>query len=124
MGYGIAVSRFVVRSVEMMRETTMTIMLLLAFTLSGCNGDCMRPKTEEVRNLFNRQLKVGDTREKVDEVLKKAGIGYSYDRFENRYQSTVYDSQCGPNQAASIYVYFDASNEITEVEVRETYTSW
>jgi len=101
----------------------MVILLIVALSLSGCNGDCMKPKTEEVRGFLKKELKGGDTRDRVEEVLKKAGIAYTYDQFQSRYQSTIFDSRCGQDQAISIYVYFNASNKMSEVEVIETYTS-
>ncbi|MDB5823134.1 MAG: hypothetical protein JWR21_1838 [Herminiimonas sp.] len=94
---------------------------MVALTLSGCDA-CMKPKTEEVRHLLEKELKVGATRERVDKVMKNAGIPYSYDQFQNRYQSTIFESRCGPYQAVSIYVYFDSSMKMSKVEVFDSYT--
>jgi hypothetical protein len=106
----------------MMRATNAAILFITVWALSGCGGDCMKPRTAEVRNLLERGLKAGDKRERVDEVLKNAGIVYEYDRFQNRYQSTITDSSCGPYQAISVYVYFDASGKMSSVEIFESHT--
>ena len=107
---------------EMTRVRDIALAIMIASGLSACMEDCLKAKTNEVRNVLNREIKAGDTRERVDEVLNSARIGYGYDRFSNRYQSTVTDAQCGPYQAISIYVYFDASGKVSKVEVFESYT--
>ena len=84
--------------------------------------DCIKSKAEEIRTRLNRELKVGDARAKVDEVLRVADIGYDYDAFQNRYQSTVRDSKCGPYQAVSVYISFDSSQRVLKIDVRETFT--
>ena len=63
----------------------MAILLMVVLTLSGCGHDCIKQKTEELRSFLEKGLKVGDKLERVGEVLKNAGISYSYDRFDNRY---------------------------------------
>jgi len=108
----------------MIRKGNRAVLLMVALALSGCNSDCMKAKTEEMRTLLENKLKIGDTRGKVDVVLKKAGIAYSYDRFQNRYQSTIYNSKCGDDKATSIYIYFTTSGRMQKIEVRETYTWW
>ena len=82
----------------------------------------MRPKTDHVRNLLEKELKVGDMRQRVDEVLKNAGIAYEYDRFQNRYQSTITDAECGPYDAISLYVNFDSSGKMAKIEVFGSHT--
>lgn len=101
----------------------MAIVLMVVLALLGCGYDCLKPKTEEVRSLLEKELKVGDTPERVEEVLKNAGILYSYDRFQNRYQSTIFDSRCGPYQAISVYVYLDSLKKMSKFEVRVTFTA-
>jgi hypothetical protein len=86
-------------------------LLTIAWILSACGGDCTSPRAKEVRDLLEKELKAGDVRERVDEVLTKAGIAYGYDRFQNRYQGTVTDPRCGQLQAVSVYVYFDSSGK-------------
>lgn len=86
-------------------------------------ADCMKSRTDEVRNLLNRDLKAGDTRARAKKILKTAGIAYEYDRFQNRYQSTITDARCGPYDAISIYVNFNSSGKMSNVEVLESYTA-
>lgn len=81
----------------------------------------MKQKTEEVKSLLEKKLKIGDERQKVEDVLKDAGILYAYDQFQNRYQSTITDPLCGSGQAISVYVYFDSSKKMSKVEVFESY---
>lgn len=100
----------------------MAIVLMVALALLGCGYDCLKLKTEKVRSLLDKELKVGDTPERVEEVLKNAGISYSYDRFQNRYGSTIFDSRCGPYQAISVYVHLDSSKKMSKFEVYKSYT--
>src|SRR5665213_1093635 len=106
----------------MIRLSSMTISIIIASTLLAHGEDCMKPKTEEIRNLLRRELWLGDTREKVENVLKNAGIAFEYDRFLNRYQSTIADSRCGPYVAITVYVNFDSSEKMSKVDVFESYT--
>ena len=106
----------------MIRTSNVAILLIVALALSGCSSNCLKPKIEEVRNRLEKELRVGDTRERVEDVLNKADILYSYDRFQNRYQSNITDSRCGPYQGISLYVYFDSFNKMSKVEAFISYT--
>ncbi len=99
------------------------ILGVISAAISACRGNCIKRKTAEVRKLLNRNIKAGDTRERVDTVLKSADILYEYDRFLNRYQSTVTDTRCGPNDAVSIYVTFNSVGRVSKIEVFESYTA-
>jgi len=105
-----------------MRAIVGALLAMIAVIVSGCR-DCIEPKFQEVKGLLDGKLKVGDTRERVEEVLKSAEIGYTYDRFSNRYQSTVRDARCEPYAAVSVYVNLDTSGKVSKVEVSKTYTS-
>jgi len=83
----------------------------------------MKSRTDDVRKLLNKELATGDTHERVGEILKRIGATYEYDRFQSRYQGTITDARCGPYEAISIYVNFDSSGKMSEVEVFETYTN-
>ena len=106
----------------MNRASNVAIVLMVVLALLGCGYDCLKPKTEEVRSLLEKELKVGDIPERVEEVLKNAGISYSYDPFQNLYGSTIFDSRCGPYQAISVYVHLDSSKKMSKFEVYETFT--
>ena len=89
--------------------------------LAACGGECV--KTSEIKELLNKELKTGDTRQKVEQVLKSAGIEYSFDAFQNRYQATARDARCSQREAASIYAAFDASGKMLAVDVFSSYTA-
>jgi hypothetical protein len=96
---------------------------IVSSIFSACSGDCLKARLADVRNLLHKELKTGDSREKVDKVLTDAGIAYEYDRFQNRYQSTVTDARCKHDEAISIYVTFDPSGKVSKVEIFESYTA-
>ena len=81
----------------------------------------MKTKTEEVRSALG-QLAVGDTRDKAEAVLTKAGLVHVFDQSQNRYQSTVTDLKCNPYAAVSIYINFDLYGKVSKIEVIETFT--
>lgn len=105
----------------MNRVRNVIVVLMTALTLSGCG--CMKKKLPELRSVLEKELKAGDTSGRVEEVLKNAGVVYSYDEYQNRYQGNVYDSQCGPYEGISVYVYLDDSKKMTEFEAFVSYTS-
>jgi len=97
-------------------------LFMAAVAMLGCS-DCINEKFIEVKTTLANQLKVGDSQKRVGEIFNSAGIDYGYDKAQSRFQSTVYDSRCGPGQAVSIYVYFDSTGNMTRYEVIKTYTS-
>jgi len=96
---------------------------LILSALSACSGSCLKSRTAQIRKLLDRELKVGDPREKVEKVLNSAGIAHEYDRFQNRDQATVTDARCGPYDAISIYVNFDSAGKMAKWEVFESHTA-
>jgi hypothetical protein len=107
----------------MIRTKKAALLTVIASLLAGCGGSCTSHRTEEIKALLNKELKVGDSKERVQEVLNGAEIKYSFDQFQNRYQSTVYDERCGQDDAVSITVSFDPSGKMLKVEVFESYTT-
>ena len=104
----------------MRAERVVITVLMTALGLTSCSRDCLN--TREVRDHLNRELKVGDPRARVDEVLKSASIDFSYDKFQHRYQSYIKNAQCSQWRAISIYVTFDKSDRMSKVEVFDSYT--
>lgn len=78
----------------------------------------MNAGTRRVNDVIEHQLKVGDTlgdtRSRAEEVLTHAGIGYDYDHFQNRYQSTL---RCGDSEGISLYAYLESSRTVSKFEV-------
>jgi hypothetical protein len=72
--------------------------------------------------MLYEELKVGDTGERVEAVLRATGYPYGYDRFERRYQSTASDKRCNPYKAVSISVYMDSSGKLSKIVTFDSYT--
>jgi hypothetical protein len=104
------------------KTAELCVSLAMISGLLGCS-DCLDPKYVEVKSILEKNLKIGDSRDKVSEALSRAGIGYSYDQFQRRYQSTVYAAGCNKFQAVSVYVYFNATGNMTKFEALKTYTA-
>jgi hypothetical protein len=95
--------------------------ILCVLAAVKCQGSCL--KTNEIKTLLQKNIKIGDDRKKVDAVLKNADIDYTYDEFQNRYGSTIRDAECGSWQAISVYVNFNKSGKVSGVEVFDSYTA-
>lgn len=108
-----------------MRPRSIVLLLGLGAVLGLwlLNKGCLEStNVEALRARVTTQLKVGDSRERVEQVLRSSGIHYSYDRFQSRFQSTVDDSRCGLKQAISLYVYLDSAQKMLKVEAFASYT--
>lgn len=113
---------------EVQRLSVPLIMLLL----TACYGNCL--PTDEVRRLLTSQLHVGDSREKIEAVLGNVVASYnnapykpanfvSYDKFQNRYSTTIWDEpRCGPYQAISVDIQLDDTGHLSKIKVSESYT--
>ena len=100
-------------------KSVMMVLLTLHFA-QGC-ADCLN--TNEVRTLLNKRLKVGDTRQEIEAVLKDIGFSWTYTDFLKRYNTTLRDEKrCGAYQAISVYIKLDESERLKEIEVFGSYT--
>ncbi len=105
-----------------MRTIIVILTITLALSLPACTEDCVKAKANELRNVLNRELKVGDARDKVHEVLGRAKIVFSYDQFSNRYQGNFRDANCDPKQSVVVHIYINAMERVSKIEVRASYT--
>nr|NJM04538.1 hypothetical protein [Desulfobacula sp.] len=106
--------------------------LLITVILTACYKNCL--PTVEVRDSLTTQLRVGDPREKIeavlgnvvakyDNTLVKPDIAFSYDEFQNRYSTTIWDKpRCGPYQGISVDIHLDDTGHLSKIDVHELYT--
>jgi hypothetical protein len=90
--------------------------------MTACGASCLKRKAQDTYQLLNSELKIGDGRQTIESVLTHEGIGYSYDKYMNRYNSTVYFRQCGDDQAVSIYISLDPSGKLAKIKAFASYT--
>lgn len=114
------------------REVQTLTVLFIMLILTACYGNCL--PTDEVRELLTSQLRVGDSREKIEAVLGNVVASYnnppykpanfvSYDKFQNSYSTTIWDEpRCGPYQAISVDIHLDDTGHLSKIEVSESYT--
>lgn len=107
----------------MRRTARLVCTIIVTCALAACADSCLSRKTHEVRAMLNTEIKLGDSRDQVEYVLKNAHFVYGFDQFQNLYQANVYTSECGSYQAVSIYVHFDSEGKVMKVEVFESYTA-
>jgi len=97
------------------------LLFLVVFLAQGCHGGCLN--ANEVKNMLNEKLKVGDPREKAEEILREFDISFSYDKFSKRYQSTIINKEkCDPYHAISLYIDIDEKGLISKIDVFDSYT--
>jgi hypothetical protein len=98
--------------------------MFLAFVplfLAGC-GSCMHRELTQTRSFLEAELKLGDPRERIEEVLGKAGVLYEYDPFNNRYQGLITADRCR-GSGVVVYVNLDYySGRMSRIEVFESFT--
>ena len=100
-------------------QVVLTVLCILS--IPACEGGCLK-KSSEVKALLSAKLKSGDSRTKIESVLKGAGIQFSYDKYSNRYQSNITD-QCGKFESVIVYVYLDNSSKMAKIETLVSYTA-
>ena len=68
---------------------------------------------------------MGASSYEVEAFFKRHNIGYSYDRFYQRYQAIIRDVDDSwiVDQAVIIYVYVDEEKSFVSSEVRDSFTA-
>jgi hypothetical protein len=77
---------------------------------------------QQVRVELQASLKPGDSDAAIQQFFKQRGLGFSYDRFSNRYQSIIRE----PNSnfhAVVIYINVDREKRFVSGEARDSYTA-
>lgn len=87
--------------------------------LSGC---CAGLDEEIIRDKLTKELHVGDSREKVALVLKSHGMDFSYDEYQQRYQSGIRGENCAFDKSVIVLIYMDKSERVSKIEVSNSYT--
>ena len=108
-----------------MRNSSLTATMLLGIAaLSAGIVACAKsdlPAATQVQKDFEAALKVGDSSEKIEAVFKSRQLGASYDKYSNRYNSTMRSPKTDFH-AISIVVHLDAERRFTSVEAFDSYT--
>lgn len=107
-------------------------LLLVSLLSSGCtNGDNFtliginKTKAVEVRELIANELNVGASSYEVEAFFKRHNIGYSFNRFDQRYQAIIRDVDDSwiVDQAVVIHIYVDEEKSFVSSEVRDSFTA-
>ncbi|NDV61917.1 hypothetical protein G0Q06_05595 [Puniceicoccales bacterium CK1056] len=101
----------------------MRIICILFFGLMvlGCSQG--KPTAEEVRKEIESVIQIGDSREKVEEELKKLGIPFDYDRHQNRYQASRKTTSKDNYHTVVIFLNLGDSNKFVEsINIENVYT--
>lgn len=111
-----------------MSRTTMVLCFFLVVSVLATSSGCCPLDADEVREQLTVELRVGDSREKIEIVLRNAGIDFSYDKWTNSYGATIRDDEhCGPlsmYKAISVYIHLDDTGHLSRIEVSDSYTWW
>jgi hypothetical protein len=105
----------------MLNPWKVVFIAFLTLTLAGC-GSCMHRELARTRSFLGAELKPGDPREKIEEVLRKAGVAYVYDGYVNRYEGGIRADRCRDYSMISVYVNLDSSQRMSQIEIREIFT--
>ncbi|MEE8438929.1 MAG: hypothetical protein V3S07_05020 [Micropepsaceae bacterium] len=85
---------------------------MLVIGASACAEENGGVTVEELRGLFEAELLVGAPSEEVEAFFERHDIGYSYDRFQNRYQAGI-----SVTYSHSIMIYASLDDEMNYIEV-------
>ncbi|MDZ4790616.1 MAG: hypothetical protein SGJ17_05320 [Hyphomicrobiales bacterium] len=83
---------------------------------------------EVAKNLspkLSSELKQGDSQEKIDKILRENGVGFSFNRFDNRYQGIIRNVSPGnPGQhAVVVHINVDENKRFLSAEVHDSFTA-
>ena len=107
-------------------------LLLVSLLSSGCtNGDKFtliginKTKAVEVRGLIANELSVGTSSYEVEAFFRRHNIGFSFNRFDQRYQAIIRDVDDSwiVDQAVVIHIYVDEEKSFVSSEVRDSFTA-
>lgn len=93
--------------------------LLAVMSLSSCCADLDK---EKISAELNKELHVGDSRGKVESILKIHGIDFSYDEYQQRYQSGIRGENCAFDKSVIVLIYINESGLVSKIEVSNSYT--
>lgn len=93
--------------------------LLTVLSLSGC---CAGLDEEIIREKLSKELHVGDSREKVELVLKSHGMDFSYDEYQDLYSSNIRGKNCAFDKSVMVTIYINKSGRVSKIEVSNSYT--
>lgn len=98
-----------------------TLLVVIVFSaVSGCREEPLAPK---IRQDLLTSLSVGDSRSKIESVLKARGYSILYDKDLKRYESGVPMKSAERNEhGVSIEIYVDTSEHLSRIEVHDWYT--
>ena len=94
-------------------------MLLL---IGGCsNHSCDHLNKDETKNDLEKRMQVGDSRDQIEAALKGAKLHFSYDQYNNSYNSLIREEGC-PYEAIDIAVYLDRDGRMSKIETFHSYS--
>jgi hypothetical protein len=103
-----------------MSALKLLVALIVSLCLSGCCPDLDKDK---IKNELDASLQVGDSREKVEKVLKAHGIEFGYDgEFEQRYSANIVGKGCAFDKSVIVYIYMDKLGGMSRIETSDSYT--
>lgn len=101
---------------NLMRQLLILIAILF---LSACCSDLNK---DRIKSEISKILQIGDSREKVELVLKNHGIIFGYDEYENLYYSNIRGENCAFDKVVVVDVYMDKSGRVSKIETSYAYT--
>jgi hypothetical protein len=96
------------------------LLLLATFGALGC-APTLDIEPETVEADIASVLEPGASAEEIETCLRERGLTFSYDRFQNRYQSIIRHPKSNFH-AITIVVHLDERRKFKSVEARDSYT--
>jgi hypothetical protein len=96
------------------------LVLVAAASLGACAADAQVAAQVQVE--LNSSLTPGDSHQQIEAVLTAKKIGFTYDKYANRYQGII-RNESSYFRAVVVYVRVDADRRFLSAEAHDTYTA-
>lgn len=105
------------------------LLCIVSIIVTGCGttvgGKGSKYTSTTVSDRIESELSPGSTSERIEKFFVNAGLAYSYDRFNMRYQSIIRDASTDSrvDHAIVIHIYVDSQQRYVRHEVRDSFTA-
>jgi hypothetical protein len=105
----------------MTKTSIIVLMLFPLLAMYGCQ-DKDKAAVADMEGLIQQNLKPGDPAAKIEAFFKQHNLPYGFDRFNQRYESTMDLPGRKIESVVTIYIYVNEDRSFKRAEVRMSYT--
>lgn len=100
------------------------MLLIMLLLIGGCSDhSCDHLNKDEIKIDLEKRIRVGDSRDQIEAALKDAKLHFSYDQYNNSYNSFIREEGCPYGKDVIIEVYLDKNGYMSKIETSDSYTA-